>query len=360
MIFNNKSQDKEKVPVTSYGIKIEQNILLKPFTTFKVGGNADYFCRVSSVDELKEAVSFSRENNIPIFVLGGGSNILVSDNGFKGLVIKIEINGMSFKEDGDSVLISAFAGEDWDNVVELSVKKQLYGIENLSFIPGTVGASVVQNIGAYGTEIKNVVTSVEVFDTQNLKIIVLKKTECEFGYRDSIFKKPRGGNYIVTKVCFRLKKERKLNLSYKDIKKHFDTYTDIPTLKEVRKAIGIIRKNKFPNPKMFGTVGSFFKNPIVLNEEASRLKNEIPDIYMFTVDNCNKKISIAWILDNELGLKGFKKGNICLFENQPLVVVNLGGANAREIKNFTDNIAEKIYKKIKIKIIPEVVFVGKF
>ena len=170
------------------------------------------------MDELKEAVSFSRENNIPIFVLGGGSNILVSDNGFKGLVIKIEINGMSFKEDGDSVLISAFAGEDWDNVVELSVKKQLYGIENLSFIPGTVGASVVQNIGAYGTEIKNVVTSVEVFDTQNLKIIVLKKTECEFGYRDSIFKKPRGGNYIVTKVCFRLKKERKLNLSYKDIK----------------------------------------------------------------------------------------------------------------------------------------------
>jgi UDP-N-acetylmuramate dehydrogenase len=310
-------------------MKIEENISLKELTTFKVGGNADFFCRVSSVDELKEAIVFSKENNLPIFVLGGGSNILISDSGFKGLVIKIELKGIVF----ENSKVTAGAGESWDDVVRLSIEKDLYGIENMSFIPGTVGAGVVGNIGAYGSEIKDVVESVEVFDIENLESITLNNSECNFRYRNSVFKEKE--NYIITKVCLKLSCDGELNISYKDIEEYFDTKT--PTLKEVRGAIGEIRGRKFPSLNGYGTAGSYFKNPIIEGN----------------------KLHLAKLLE-ELGMKGLKEGSVGLNENQPLVVVNFGGASASEIKKFTDAVAQKVFEKTKIEIIPEIIFVGKF
>ncbi|MFQ5661956.1 MAG: UDP-N-acetylmuramate dehydrogenase [Candidatus Paceibacteria bacterium] len=311
-------------------MEIKQNIPLKNLNTFKAGGNADYFCEVKSVDELKKAIEYAKENKLSVFILGGGSNILVSDSGFEGLVVKIELKSILFE--GEKLI--AGAGEDWDKVVNEAVQKKLYGIENLSFIPGSVGAGVAGNIGAYGSEIKDVLEYVEVLDTDNLKTTVIKNKECEFDYRNSIFKKKK--NYIVTKACFKLSQDRELNLSYKDVKKYFkDNKT--PTLKEIRSAIGKIRKEKFPNLKEIGTAGSFFKNPIIEGE----------------------KIHLAKILD-DIGVKGLKKGSVGLYENQSLVVINYGDASAKEIKNFSDKIANKVFKKEKIKITPEIIFVGKF
>lgn len=326
-----KNPIKNHSGVISCVMNMEQNILLKQFTTFKVGGYADYFCRVYSVDELKEAVEFAKRHNLSIFILGGGSNILVSDNGFRGLVIKIELKGIEFKD--NKIVVGA--GESWDKIVELSVQKNLYGIENLSFIPGTVGAGVVGNIGAYGSEIKDMLEYVEVFETKSLHTFILNNNECKFGYRDSIFKKNE--NYIVTKVCLKLLKNNKLNISHKDIKNYSKENNIIFTLKTLRDAIENIRNAKFPNLKKYGTAGSYFKNPIVKGV----------------------KIHLAKILE-DLGMRGLKKDNVGLYKNQPLVVVNFGGATAQEIKDFTDNVAQKVYEKLKIKIIPEVIFVGEF
>jgi UDP-N-acetylmuramate dehydrogenase len=296
-----------------------------------VGGNADYFCRVSSADELKEAVTFAKEKKLDIFILGSGSNILVSDDGFNGLVIKIELKGIVFEDNK----ISAGAGESWDDVVKLSVEKDLYGIENMSFIPGTISAGVVGNIGAYGSEIKDIVEYVEVFDMNNLKTFVLNKEECQFDYRNSIFKINK--NYVVTKVCLNLLENGELNTSYKDVQNYFEKNNTSLTLKNIRQAIGEIRNNKFPDLNKYGTAGSFFKNPII----------------------DGNKIHLAKLLD-ELGLKGYKEGDVALYEKQPLIVVNLGGANAQEIKNFTNNVAQKVFEKLNIKIYPEIIFVGKF
>lgn len=319
-------------------MKIEKNISLKKFNTFKVGGNADFFCRVSSISFLKEAINFAKKNNLPFFILGGGSNILVSDKGFRGLVIKIEIKGIIFKDKNKKVFIEACAGESWDELVTKTIKKNLFGIENLSFIPGTIGGAVSGNIGAYGSEIKDVIVSVEVFDIKRSKIIILNKNKCNFEYRDSIFKKNK--NYIVIKAHLCLFKKKKLNLSYKDLKEYFKNKDKNPLIgetKEVRKALKKIRGSKFPSLSKYGTAGSFFKNPSINGE----------------------KIHLAKVLD-DMGFGGFKTGGVKLYKKQPLVVVNINNANAKEIKNFTDIVVKKVFEKIKIKIKPEIIFVGEF
>ncbi|MDP6249796.1 MAG: UDP-N-acetylmuramate dehydrogenase [Candidatus Pacebacteria bacterium] len=326
---SNKYSGKNSGEVISYRMNIKQNVPLKNLTTFKVGGCANYFCKVKSVSELKEAVDFSKKNSLQVFVLGGGSNILVSDSGFNGLVIKIEIKGISY-EDEKAI---CGAGENWDRVVESSIQNKLYGIENLSFIPGTVGGAVAGNIGAYGMEIKDNLEWVEVFDTKNLKTIILKKSECKFDYRDSIFKK---NNFIITKICLKLSYEENVNLSYKDIKEYFKN-NNTPKLKKVRSAIGKIRKNKFPDLKKYGTAGSFFKNPVIEGN----------------------KIHLAKILDN-LDMKGLREGSIGISEKQPLIIINYGSASAKDVKTFSEKVAHKVYKKTKIKITPEIIFVGKF
>jgi len=336
-------------------MKILENINLAEYTTFKVGGKARYFCVVKSEKELSGALFFAREKDLQIFVLGGGSNVLVGDAGFGGLVIKMEMMGVSFededKSDGGDVSVTAWAGENWDEFVAKTVEWNLWGIENLSGIPGTVGASPVQNIGAYGTEVKDFISEVRTIDFVDQSVKVFKNSECLFGYRDSFFKKPEGKKYVITGVTFKLSKIPKPNLTYKDLKTYFSSSS--PSLSEIREAVIKIRMGKFPDLSVVGTAGSFWKNPIVSKEHFAELLAKYPNMPSFLFGD-QIKIPLAWILDNVCNLKGYSKGPVNLWKNQPLVVVAEKGATESLVSNFVGEIKSLVKQKTGIEIDREV------
>ena len=336
---------------------IQENISLKEYTTFKIGGPARFFCVVTNEDELIEAIGFTKKKKIEFFILGGGSNLLISDAGYQGLVIKIEIKGVTYVEDGNNVRVTAGAGENWDKFVAETVDKGLYGLENLSLIPGTVGASPVQNVGAYGSEAKDTIETVHVLDVLKDEYKDLKNEECKFAYRDSMFK-DNVGRYIVLSVTFVLSKKGKLNLTYKDIQEHF-TYKRIkePTLKQVREAVVEIRTRKLPDLKKYGTAGSFFKNVVVPQAKAKELLVKYPDMILHAVNEKKVKIPIAWILDHVCGFRGVKKGNVGTYQNQALVLVKYGDATAKEIIDLAQKMVDEVYKYTGIEILPEVEYV---
>jgi UDP-N-acetylmuramate dehydrogenase len=336
---------------------IQKNVSLKEYTTFRIGGPADFFSIVTNEDELIEALNFSKKNKIPFFVLGGGSNLLVADAGYRGIVIKMEMKGVTYEENGNDVKVTAYAGEDWDKFVDETVEKGLYGLENLSYIPGTVGASPVQNVGAYGSEAKDTIDSVYVLDVKKDEYVTLSNAECKFAYRDSLFKH-NPGRYIVISVAFNLKKKGKLNTGYKDIQEYF-TFKKIaePTLKQVRDAVIEIRQRKLPDIKHYGTAGSFFKNVIVAKSQAQELLERYPEMILHPVNEKKVKIPIAWVLDNLCGFRGVKKGNVGTYKNQALVIINLGNATAAEIIALAQKMVDGVYEKTGIEIEPEVEYV---
>ena len=337
----------------------QKNIALRDLNTFKIGGNAKYFCVVKTIEELKEAVIFAKENKLPFFVLGGGSNTLFSDEEFDGLVIKMEMMGRSFeKTSKNGIWLSAGAGENWDELVNFVVNNNFFGIENLSGIPGTVGGATVQNIGAYGAEVGNSIIEVEVFDISDMKTKILSAKECLFSYRNSVFKRSEGKKYIVTKILFGLKKDGEINTRYKDIKEYFKSKNNREiTLKNLSSAILEIRAKKFPDLKTYGTAGSFFKNPTVSAEACEKIREKYPQIPAYPVSDENFRIPLAWILDHICGLKGFRKGKVGLYENQPLVMVNFDGALSNDVKEFANKIALIVKEKVGIEIEEEVVCV---
>ena len=337
----------------------EENVELKKFTTFKIGGPARYFFRVRNLDEAREALGFARLENLPHFVLGGGSNLLASDSGFSGIIIKNEILGVSFTEVDGDVLAIAGAGEHWDSFVSETVRRGLYGLENLSGIPGTVGSAPIQNIGAYGTEVKEVIVSVEAIDSRTDRLKKFSNADCHFGYRHSFFKTTEGKNFIITAVQVRLKKRGALNLDYKDLKNYFAKTDTVPTLGLVREVVLEIRRGKFPDLETCGTAGSFFKNPIIPLAQFEKLKKKFPDLPGFFLPTINYKLQtvkvpLAWILDNVCQLKGYRKGNIELFERQPIVVVNTGGASAKEAQELAQEVMARVKEKTGISIAWEV------
>lgn len=332
---------------------IEHNVSLKDLTTLKVGGKALFLIRIKNKEDILLAYNFAQEKKLPVFILGGGSNILVSDEGFSGVVLKIETKGIDIKEDGDNVLVSAEAGENWDNFVAKMVDKKIWGLENLSGIPGTVGASVVQNIGAYGREVKDLVSFVEIFDPELLTFKIIKNKDCDFSYRDSLFKKPKNKNLLVTKVFFKLSKIPSPNLTYKDLSNLFANKKILHPL-EIREAVIRIRANKFPDLSVFGTAGSFFKNIIVEKEILKKLAEKHPEVVSFPLNNEKSKISSAWILDKICNIKGIQKGKVGLFEKQPIVLVNFGGATTKEIKIFAEEIKTLVKNKTGLTLEEEV------
>jgi UDP-N-acetylmuramate dehydrogenase len=356
-------------------MKIQENVLLAPYTTFRIGGAARFFMQAQSVVDIQEAIAFAEQKDQKkILILGGGSNIVVSDNGFDGLVIKNELRGISEEKVDDIfgaelgqsfVRIVAAAGESWDDLVKYTVEeKGLYGLENLSFIPGTVGAAPVQNIGAYGAEAKNTIEWVEVYNPTTKKIEQLSTIECQFGYRDSIFKRERENN-VILRVAFLLQKSGRLFLEYKDVKNYFAGRRNVPTLREVREAIIKIRIYKFPDPSKMGSAGSFFKNVVMPRTDYQKLLKKYPSAPAFSVDayrskseDPSVKVPTAWILDKVCGFKGLRHGEVGLFERQPLVLVNFGKATAQEVKNLSDEIINSVKEKTDIVIYPEVRFVG--
>lgn len=336
---------------------IKENVSLKDYTTFRIGGPARYFCVVTNEDELIEAIGFSKKNKLPIFVLGGGSNILVSDAGFPGLVIKMEMKGISYAEEGDMVKVTAMAGENWDKFVEETVEKGLYGLENLSYIPGLVGGSPVQNIGAYGSEAKDTIESVHVLDVEKDEYKDFTNEECKFAYRYSMFKDAER-RYIVLSVTFNLNKNGKLNTTYKDVQEYL-AFKKIknPTLKQIREAVIDIRTRKLPDVKKYGTAGSFFKNVIVSQSKAQELLKKYPEMILHAVNREKVKIPVAWILDHVCGFRGVKKGNVGTYQNQALVLINHGNATAQEIIALAQKMVDEVYKYTGIEILPEVEYV---
>jgi UDP-N-acetylmuramate dehydrogenase len=315
---------------------IRENIPLRDLTTFRIGGPARFFCEVYTEGDLIEAVSFAQKKCAGrFFVLGGGSNVLVSDAGFGGLVICMKIKGIIFSDENSwkNGITTVGAGEEWDSFVKKTIEDGYGGLENLSLIPGTVGAAPVQNIGAYGTEVAAAIFSVRAYDTETGTWKLFKKDECEFKYRDSFFKKTKNSSgqarYIITEVSFTLSKGAKPNISYKDIHDYFEKKgTTEPSLVQVREAVISIRKVKLPDIAVVGTAGSFFKNPIIKVEDFEALKKRYPDLPGFS-EKTNPgfiKVPLAWIIDTICGYRGISQGNVGTYKNQALVLVNNGNA----------------------------------
>ncbi|MGC9605535.1 MAG: UDP-N-acetylmuramate dehydrogenase [Minisyncoccia bacterium] len=346
--------------MTHTRIEFKENVPLAEHTTFKIGGPARFFCRPRSEDELVEAVRFAEDRKLRLFVLGGGSNVLISDEGFPGLVVKIELLGVEYKEGGDSTEVSAAAGEMWDGLVAKTVERGLYGLENLSAIPGTVGAAPVQNIGAYGSEAADSIVSVRALDRKAMKYVVLSNADCRFGYRDSIFKKDKD-RYVISRVIFRLSNDGRVNIGYKDLAERFkqtETGALPPTLAEVRDAVIDIRWNKLPDWKLWGTAGSFFKNPIVDKDKWDELKAAYPDLPGFPEPDGRVKVSLGWILDKLCGAKSLCVGGARVYEKQALVVVAKPGATAAEVVDLSRELMKRVKGKTGIEVSAEVEWVN--
>jgi len=358
-------------------VKIQENIPLKNLTAFRIGGPARYFVKIENLEDIKDAFSFAEKNNLKVFVLGSGSNLLISDAGFDGLVISPDMRGIekieeNARENKDEVKLKVGSGEDWDTVVAYAVDAGFWGMENLSYIPGKVGGVPMQNVGAYGQEAANIVESVEVYDITEKKVKIIKNAECEFGYRESRFNKREKGKCIILSVLFKLKKTSVPNMKYLDVENYFkEKNIAQPSLKEMREAIVWIRKNKLPDPAKIGNAGSFFKNLILNEKELKELfknirKNTNEETVNKLIDIRNRlfspsgvKIPTAFLVDVVCGLKGFKMGGVKVHDRQPLVLVNESGeATAKEVLNLARYVMQEVYKKTGIKIYPEPELVG--
>lgn len=350
-------------------IAIQKNIPLASLTTFRVGGSAAYYCEVRTPAELAEAAKLFGKNRKmygSFFILGEGSNTLALDDGFTGLVVRVLFKGVKWKEVVDAaacdkVEVTAGAGEHWDDLVALTVSKGFYGLENLSGIPGTVGAAPVQNIGAYGAEVKDCIAFVEAFHFETGETRTFTPEECRFGYRDSFFKSEEGKKWVIVKVGFLLDKKGRVNIGYKDLKARFaERYSSQVSLAEVREAVLEIRKNKLPDIALLGTAGSFFKNPIIRAELYKELQEEYPAMPGFVESDGRVKVPLAWILDNVCMLKGWKSanGHVGLYEKQPLALVNFGGATAAEVSDAATMVAATVKEKTGIDVEWEVQRLG--
>jgi UDP-N-acetylmuramate dehydrogenase len=346
---------------------LRENILLAGYTTLKIGGPARFFSEARTEDELVELVRFAKTEKRRMLILGEGTNILIADVGFSGVVVKIEITGKKvISEDESSLTVTVNAGEIWDEFVDWAVSKDLYGIENLSAIPGTVGAAPIQNIGAYGAEASNTIMSVRVFDTVNMRFTELSNAQCRFAYRESIFKKDKS-RYIVTAVTFKLAKQGKLNIDYKDLYDYFngsavhqpaEGSNRVMTPKEVRDAVIDIRWGKLPDWKKWGTAGSFFKNPIISAKRYESIKKKYPNIPGYPEPDGRVKVSAAWLLENVCKAKGLMEGNVGMYKNQALVLVTTPGATAGEVVQFATRLIDQIEHETSIKLEAEVEWVN--
>ena len=337
-------------------IEVHKN--LKNLNTFMISATAQYFAIAKDNDSLyKILASDEWSQSKKHLVLGGGSNVLFVDD-YEGFVLKNEIKGIDIvAEDDNSITVRVGAGENWHNFVMWSVENNYWGVENLVYIPGTVGAAPVQNIGAYGVEVKSSIESVEYVSLHDAEKKVLFNHECDFGYRNSIFKK-NPGKYIITFVYFKLQKKGKVVSNYGSVAKLLEEKSiKNPTSKDIANVIMEIRKSKLPEFGEIGTAGSFFKNPIISSGEFEKIKNKFPDIKYFELENNLVKIPAGWLLD-ELGYKGFMNGHVGNYKNHALVIVHDGEGTGEEVYNHVQNIIKKVKEVFGIDLEPEVVIIG--
>ncbi|WP_080780480.1 UDP-N-acetylmuramate dehydrogenase [Chryseobacterium phocaeense] len=334
---------------------MQENFSLQPFNTFGVDVNAKYFTEVETIDELKDAIRYSKEHHLSVLFLGGGSNILLTRD-FDGLAIKLSLKGISEEDlNENEVLVTAKAGENWHEFVLYSLEKNYGGLENLSLIPGNVGTSPMQNIGAYGTEIKDIFVSCTVLDLENLEPRIFDLENCHFGYRDSVFKQEGKGKYVILDVSFKLtKKNHHIKTEYGAIKTELENLgiTD-PTIQDVSKAVIHIRQSKLPDPKEIGNAGSFFKNPTIPLIQFENLKQKFENIPGYPNGDM-VKVPAGWLIE-QCGWKGKQIGNAASHKLQALVIVNATGkATGKEIFDFSTEIINSVKEKFGVELEREV------
>lgn len=333
-------------------MKLQEKIRLADYTTFRIGGPAKYFVEVETKEDLKNVANFAKEKELPIFVIGEGSDILVSDNSFDAVVVQL-IN-KSTKIDGE--LVVSEAGVKWDDLVEFCVNHKLQGIECLSGIPGTVGAAPVQNIGAYGQELKDVLIKVEVFDIEKGQFIFLYNEDCNFRYRESVFKEKKG-RYIIFEVMLKLKKNGSPIVIYESVQKFLkENKIKEATLIVVRNTVLAIRSEKLDDPRKFPNAGSFFKNPIVEVKQLENIQKKFPEIPSF-INGEKSKLFAGWLIE-KCGWKGKRIGEVGVSNQNALVLVNYGEGTAEEIKELSQKIIHDVASKFGIKLEREVQFVN--
>lgn len=331
-------------------IRIQKDINLSLFNTLGVGGNARLFVDVASVNDVIEVLTEAEHLGLGVAALGGGSNILVPDVGIDGIVLHMSIPGIELVTNENELLIVAGAGVMWDDLVKFATKNNLWGVENLAAIPGTVGAAPVQNISAYGSELSDVFVWADVVERDSKKIKRIFSKEVMFGYRDSIFKKEC--KWIITSVALKVFNNGNANIGYKDLKNYF-LYKEVPTTSAaVADAVREIRLNKLP-PTSVGSAGSFFKNPIISSSEYTALCKRIPGVPGFETSN-GVKVQLAWILDNVLSLRGVYFGNVGLYKKHPLILVTTKESTEADVLKSTEEIIKRVYDATGIIIEREV------
>ncbi|PWJ59863.1 UDP-N-acetylmuramate dehydrogenase [Dyadobacter jejuensis] len=335
------------------------NASLLPYNTFGIAAQSKYLTTVTSEDELGSVLADASFQSIDKLLLGGGSNVLFTAD-FEGLVILNRMGGITLTgQDQDHIYLRVGAGEVWHDFVMYCVENGYAGIENLSLIPGTVGAAPMQNIGAYGVEVKEVIESVEAMSVSEGTKRVFSSSECQFGYRDSIFKRELKGQYMITAVNFRLNKHPNLKLTYGDIEKILDQRPDSErSIRAVSEAVIAIRQSKLPDPAVIGNAGSFFKNPEISNSQFETLKAQYPTLPGYPLPGgAGVKVPAGWLIEQS-GWKGYREGSIGVHDKQALVLVHFGGGTGAAIKNLSERIQASVSQKFGIALSPEVNFIG--
>ena len=367
-------------------MKILKNYDLTNLNTFHIKANAKFFCEINNETDLKELFESSEFQNSEKLFLGGGSNLLFTKD-FEGIVILNRLKGIEIVgEDSENVFVKSMGGEWWNDLVNFVVERGYWGIENLSLVPGTVGATPVQNIGAYGVELKDSLDKVEAYEIQTghpsamlgARKRIFTKEECEFGYRDSVFKNKLKGQYFISAIVLKLNKSENKNIRYKALQEYLDkNHIEVKSVKDISNSVSEIRRSKLPDPKILGNAGSFFKNVFVSSEELKNLLEKYPEMPYFEEDRTSPltpllikerggstnveqgkvdviiKIPAGWLIE-QCGWKGKRVGNVGVHDKQALVLVNYGGATGEEIKNLAFEIIDSVYQKFGLKLSPEV------
>ncbi|GAA4456327.1 UDP-N-acetylmuramate dehydrogenase [Nibrella saemangeumensis] len=337
-------------------LNVKSHVSLKPYNTFGIEASARYWVEITSESDLQTLLQLTEFTNIPKLILGGGSNVLLTKD-FDGLVIKINIQGIdTVGEDDQHVLLRVGAGVNWHELVMFCVEHNLAGMENLSLIPGTVGAAPMQNIGAYGVEIKEIFDSLEAVHLDSGEKRIFTHAECRFGYRESIFKHEAKGQYIITAVTFRLNKQPVFHTEYgaiRDTLAEMGVTEDKLSLRAISDAVIHIRRSKLPDPAEIGNAGSFFKNPEIPKEQFEQLKAQYPAIPGYPTSETTVKVPAGWLIE-QCGWKGRAVGNAGVHTKQALVLVNRGGATGSEVLNVARQVQQDVEAKFGIRITPEV------
>ncbi len=363
-------------------MEIRENIRLAPYTTLKVGGDARYFTEATNDKDVIKAVLWARERELPLFVLGGGSNLLVSDAGFHGLVLRMSIDGIDSDEDGGKRIFSVGAGVEWDTFVARAVEQDCAGVECLSGIPGTTGGTPIQNVGAYGQDVSETIVRVCAVDTTTVERVVFDNVGCGFSYRQSRFNGSEAGRYIVTRVDYALKPGGAPKIAYADLKRHFgaklaggtsknDTWGNAavtavdanPSLAEVREAVLAIRRAKGmvldEEDADSRSAGSFFKNPVVSLAVYERIvANSAVPVPHFDASPGNVKLAAAWLIEQSGVAKGFVLGPVAISSKHTLALINRGGATAADLLKMRDYVQQQVYRRFAVELLPEPVMLG--